>query len=72
MLMTERPTKHHKAEHPPITLSIEDARRVSQPHDDALVVTLVISNYIMHHILIDNGSAVDILYLPAFDQMGIE
>lgn len=69
--MIETRTKHHKAEHPPITLSTEDARGVSQWHDDALVLTLVISNYIMHRILIDNGSLMNILYLSTFDQIGI-
>lgn len=72
MMMTERPTKHHKSEHPPITFSAEDAQGVSQPHDDTLVVTLVILNYITHRILINNGSLTDILYLPAFNQMGIK
>lgn len=70
--MIERPKNHHKEEHPPITFSTEDTRGVSQLHDDALVVMLVISNYITHCILIDNGSSANILYLPAFDQMGIE
>lgn len=63
--------KHHKVEHPPITFSIEDSQGVSQLYDDDLVVMLVFSNYITHCILIDNGILADILYLPAFDQMGI-
>lgn len=44
---------------------------MSQPHDDALVVMLVISNYITHSVLINNGILANILYLPAFDQMDI-
>lgn len=36
-----------------------------------MVVTLVISNYKTHHVLIDNGSSADILYLPAFGQISI-
>lgn len=66
LMMTERPAKSQKTEHPPITFSLKDARGVSQPHDIALVVTLVVSNYITHRIFIDNGSSVDILYLPTF------
>lgn len=44
---------------------------MSQPHNDALVLTLVISNYKTHHSLINNKSLVDIFYLLTFDQMGI-
>ena len=40
-------------------------------HDDALVVSIQIENYNMHKVLVDNGSSIDILYYPAFQQMGI-
>jgi hypothetical protein len=50
----------------------EDSRRVAMPHDDALVVTLTVANHAIHRILVDNGSSTDILYWPAFQQMGIE
>jgi hypothetical protein len=42
------------------------------PHDDALVVTMMIGNYNIHRILVDNGSSADILFLPAFEKMKIE
>jgi hypothetical protein len=42
------------------------------PHDDALVVTLTVANHGIHRILVDNGSSADILYWPAFQQMGID
>lgn len=71
LMAIERQTKQLKLGCPPITFSANDARGVSQPYDDPLVVTLVVSNYLSHGILIDNGSSVDILYLPAFDHMGI-
>lgn len=71
MMMTERLVKHLKSDHPHITFSAKDDQRVSQPHDDPLVVTLVISNYLTHRILIDNGNSTDILYLSAFNQMGV-
>lgn len=72
LMTVERPKKHHKSECLTITFSAEDARGVSQPHDDPLVVSLVVSNYLTRRILIDNGSLADILYLLAFDQMGID
>jgi hypothetical protein len=45
-----------------LSFSKEDARGVVMPHDDALVVTVTATNHIIHWILVDNGSLVDILY----------
>ena len=58
-------------ESPIIGFSEEDVRRLHHPHDDALVVSIRIEDYNMHRVLIDNGSSADILYYPAFQQMGI-
>jgi hypothetical protein len=41
------------------------------PHDNALVVTITVT-IANHRILVDNGSSADILYWPAFKQMGID
>lgn len=41
------------------------------PHDDMLVLTMLVANYTMRRILIDNGSSVDILFWNAFSKMGI-
>ena len=54
-----------------IGFSEEDARHLHHPHDDALVVNIRIEDYNMHKALVDNGSLADILYHPAFQQMGI-
>lgn len=54
-----------------ITFTDEDARRIHHPHDDVIVITLVISNYTTRRVLIDNGSSTDILYYPAFQQMKV-
>ena len=58
-------------ESPIIGFSEGDARRLHHLHDDALVVSIHIEDYNMHKVLIDNGSSADILYYPAFQQMGI-
>ena len=50
----------------------EDARRLHHPHDDALVVSIRVGDYNVHRMLVDNGSSADILYYPAFQQMGID
>ncbi|XP_065623249.1 uncharacterized protein LOC136064851 [Quercus suber] len=52
-----------------ITFTDEDAERVHHPHDDAIVITLLIADYKTRRVLIDNGSSADILYFPAFQQM---
>ena len=60
-----------RRESPIIGFSEEDARRLHNSHDDALVVSISIEDYNMHRVLVDNGSSTDILYYPAFQQMGI-
>nr|XP_023893776.1 uncharacterized protein LOC112005710 [Quercus suber] len=59
-------------ESPIIGFSEEDARRLHHPHDDALVVSIRVGDYNVHRVLIDNGSSANILYSPAFQQMGID
>ena len=44
----------------------EDAERVHHPHDDAIVITLLIADYMTRRVLVDNASLADILYYLAF------
>ena len=55
-----------------ITFTDEDAARIHHPHDDAIVITLLITDYTTRRVLVDNGSSADILYYPAFQQMKLE
>ena len=41
------------------------------PHDDPLVMRVVLANKIVHKVLVDNGSSIDIIFTTAFDKMGI-
>ena len=61
-----------RRENPIIRFSEEDARRLHHPYNDALVVSIRIEDYNMHRVLVDNGSSTDILYYPAFQQIGID
>ncbi|GAV74830.1 hypothetical protein CFOL_v3_18310, partial [Cephalotus follicularis] len=54
-----------------ISFSEEDYEGVRLPHDDPVVVTLLVELFTMKRILIDNGSSADILYKHAFDQLRI-
>ena len=55
-----------------IGFSKEDARRLHHPHNDARIVSIRVGDYNVHRMLVDNGSLADILYYPAFQQMGID
>ncbi|GAV61744.1 LOW QUALITY PROTEIN: hypothetical protein CFOL_v3_05270, partial [Cephalotus follicularis] len=53
-----------------ISFSEADYEGVRLPHDDPVVVTLLVELFTMKRILIDNGST-EILYKHAFDQLRI-
>ena len=64
--------KMARVNNPIFGFSKEDARRLHHMHNDALVVSIWVGDYNTHSVLIDNGSFVDILYYPAFQQMRIK
>lgn len=41
-------------------------------HDDALVLTLVIANFAIRWVLVDNESSADILFWDTFFKIGID
>ena len=51
---------------PPINMT-----RVITPHYDVLILTLCINNFDVHRVLVDPGSAADLLHLPTFQQMKV-
>ena len=50
----------------------EDKVRTIQPHDDALVVTLRIGGYDVRQVLVDQGSAVEIMYLDLYKGLNLK
>ena len=54
-----------------ITFLDSDMEGCQHPHDDPLVIRVVVANKTVHRVLIDNGSSVDIIFASAFDKMGI-
>ena len=48
------------------TFMDEDTERVHHPHDDVIVITLLIADYTTKRVLVDTGSSADILYYPTF------
>ena len=53
----------------PISFPPINPNRVIVPHYDALVLTLCINSFDVHGVLVDPGSAADLLQLPAFNEM---
>ena len=55
----------------PISFPPIKPSRVITPHHNALVLTLCINNFDVHRVLVDPGSATDLLQLPAFRHMQV-
>jgi hypothetical protein len=58
-----------KWSHIPITFSQEDLQLKDYPHNDAMVIFYVIKGFLVHNVLVDTGSATDIIFAKAFTQM---
>jgi hypothetical protein len=58
-----------KWSHIPITFSQEDLQLKDYPHNDAMVIYCVIKEFLVHNVLVDTGSAADIIFAKAFRQM---
>ena len=52
--------------------SEEDAKGVKQPHDDPLVIMILIEGFNTRRVLVDNGSSADIIYLSAIQQLKLD
>ena len=50
----------------------EDKLGTIQPHDDALVVTLRIGGYDVKRVMIDQGSAAEIMYPNLYKGLGLK
>jgi hypothetical protein len=55
--------------HIPITFSQDDLQLKDYPHNDAMVISCVIKGFLIHNVLVDTGSAADIIFAKAFRQM---
>jgi hypothetical protein len=53
----------------PITFSQEDLQLKDYPHNDAMVKSCAIKGFPVHNVLVDTGSAADIIFMKAFRQM---
>jgi hypothetical protein len=58
-----------KWSHIPITFSQEDLQLKDYPHNDAMVISCVIKGFLVHNVLVNIGSVVDIIFAKAFREM---
>ena len=56
------PKRAKRNSHPVLSLSEEDKVGTTQPHDDALLITLRIGGYDMKRVMVDGGSVAEIMY----------
>ncbi|XP_070672427.1 uncharacterized protein [Malus domestica] len=57
---------------PIIGFTEQDAEGVDFPHDDALVVSVQLAHAIVDKMMVDNGSAVNLIQLLVIQKMGLE
>jgi hypothetical protein len=63
------PFVRSKWSHIPITFSREDLQLKDYPHNDAMVISCVIKGFLVHNVLVDTGSAANVIFAKAFKQM---
>ena len=54
-----------------ITFGDQDTQSLAAPHDDALVIALVIGGFQVQRALVDNGAAANILFWETLASMGL-
>ena len=64
--LSGRSPRMRTTDEPAITFMHADTKKVHHPHDDAIVITLLIADYTTRRMLVENGSSSEILYYPAF------
>ncbi|GKV18274.1 hypothetical protein SLEP1_g28679 [Rubroshorea leprosula] len=56
----------------PITFTYADLDTVVTPHNDPLVTSVMINNCEVQRVLVDTGSAPDIMYFHCFESLGLD
>ena len=58
--------------HPTLSFSEEDKIGTTQPHDDALLITLKIGDYDVQRVMVDGGSAAEVMYLDLYRGLNLK
>ncbi|XP_074324118.1 uncharacterized protein LOC141661036 [Apium graveolens] len=68
--LEDRPPKIFKGESADITFKEKESRWVHHPHNDALVITMLIGAMNVHRVFLDNRSYANILYYSTYKKLG--
>ncbi|XP_074346717.1 uncharacterized protein LOC141685520 [Apium graveolens] len=68
--LEDRPPNVFKGESADITFKEKESRWVHHPHNDALVITMLIGAMNVHRVFLDNGSSTNILYYSTYKKLG--
>nr|XP_023900706.1 uncharacterized protein LOC112012561 [Quercus suber] len=66
------PKRARRNFHPILSFTEEDKIRTTQPHDDALVITLRIGDYDVKRVMVDDGSGAEIMYPDLYKGLGLK
>ena len=75
-LLAEEPQPEPKRakmnSHPNLSFSEEDKIGTPQPYDDALLITLRIGDYDMKRVMVDGGSAAEVMYPDLYKGLNLK
>lgn len=57
--------------HPVISFTNEDYARINQNLDNPMVISVIVANFVIKEVLVDQGSSIDLLYLSTLKKQGI-
>ena len=58
--------------HPTLIFSEEDKIKTTQPNDDALLITLRIGDYDVKRVMVDGGSAAEVMYPDLYKELNLK
>nr|XP_023908718.1 uncharacterized protein LOC112020389 [Quercus suber] len=67
-----KPKRARRGFHPTLTFFEEDKDGTTQPHDDALVITLRIGDYDVRRVMVDGGSIAEVMYPDLYKGLGLK
>lgn len=58
--------KYHRSSEDDIIFSKCDAKGIRQPHDDSLIIMLIVEGFNIRRVLVDTGISANIIYMMAY------